>query len=774
VIARLLVSVLTLGLLVCSVTAHAQARDRPAPSEAPAAVGTVEGRVVITVNGQPAPVRRARVILAAGQIATDADAEGYFRFERVPAGRYQVVAQKPGFVPDSAAVPIDLAPQQRASVQLLMQRGAALEGRVVGVDGKPVTNLVVSVDRLAPTSDGYSRGETRWERTDDLGRFRIHTLPPGQYRLHAAAPPQTFGDEMYFPGTPNEQDAAVITLTAGQTLQQLDLTVAANPAANHASETDPGEPISENAQRVSGRVTSAEIGQPLPEAQVMLDCAGPPATKRSVSTNGDGRFQFLRVRSGPCTMTVTADGHQPPQTGSSWRPNKVIDVKPGEPLTNADVILIPVRAIEGRVVDEFGDPVPGAVVEVLGRQSLMGQSFLVPMGSLDSRRVTDDRGWFRMYGLIPQDYYLRARTGLFGVPGGLISSLNIDSPGGFAPTLYPGARTTSDASIVRLGPTADAVDLTFPLVPSHTTSVNGAVLDSDGRPVPRANVLLQATDNDAVGPTTVNTAASASGIFRFDRVPDGTYLLRTMPAGQTGQLTVDVLPSSPIINVTLPVRPLARTRGHVTFDGGRPAERVTLVVLPTERTSFSFSVGSPVNPDGSFEALHSVPLGFIRTQTAGWAVKSVVLNGQDITDVPFDFQGADVAGIEVTITNHLGSVEASVLEGDTRVPDATVILFSADPAQWTFSSRRLSAGGPSPTSAGVVVVTDLLPGPYLAVAVNGRVLPTMNGRMSPALVDPEWLARLRPSATPITISEGVNEPLRLQLAKEPTGATAPR
>src|SRR6185503_1762361 len=77
--------------------------------------------------------------------------------------------------------------------------------------------------------------------------------------------------------------------------------------------------------------------------------------------------------------------------------------------------------IAGHVSDEDGDPMPGANVRVMRYQYLQGDRRLTPAGNAQ----TDDKGQYRVWGLMPGDYYVSAvarsvggRGGPFGRGGG--------------------------------------------------------------------------------------------------------------------------------------------------------------------------------------------------------------------------------------------------------------------------------------------------------------------------------------------------------------------
>ena len=55
--------------------------------------------------------------------------------------------------------------------------------------------------------------------------------------------------------------------------------------------------------------------------------------------------------------------------------------------------------------DEFGDPVAGARVQAMRYQMVQGARRLSPVGA---NAQSDDTGAFRLYGLMPGDYYVSA------------------------------------------------------------------------------------------------------------------------------------------------------------------------------------------------------------------------------------------------------------------------------------------------------------------------------------------------------------------------------
>ncbi len=136
-------------------------------------------------------------------------------------------------------------------------------------------------------------------------------------------------------------------------------------------------------------------------------------------------------------------------------------------------------------------------------------------------------------------------------------------------------------------------------------------------------------------------------------------------------------------------------------------------------------------------------------------LKSVTLNGQDVTDTPIDVgPGQHVAGLRVEITQKVGTLTGTVIDARKQpVLDATVVLFAADERLRTFQSRFTRTARPD--QQGTVRITGLPPGDYMAVAQQGLE----DGQAG----DPEFLASIEDLATRLSLEEGESQALTLEL-----------
>jgi hypothetical protein len=174
--------------------------------------------------------------------------------------------------------------------------------------------------------------------------------------------------------------------------------------------------------------------------------------------------------------------------------------------------------------------------------------------------------------------------------------------------------------------------------------------------------------------------------------------------------------------------------------------------------SFVMPGANSVKADGTFEVkgISGTRLLRVMSPPAGWTVKSVRVNGTDITDTGMEFKpGEAVTGVEIALTSKVSQVSGTVTgAGSEPVKDYTVVIFSDDPAKWTLPNTRYVSGR-RPDLNGRFEMKPLPPGSYYAVAVD--YLPDGDWN------DPEVLERLKPNATRFTLDDGESKTLELKI-----------
>jgi protocatechuate 3,4-dioxygenase beta subunit len=561
--------------------------------------------------------------------------------------------------------------------------------------------------------------------------------------------------------------------------------------------------------RIRGRIVTADTGGPVRRAQVRL--SGPEVGVRTATTDVDGRYEFRDLPAGRFTINATKAGYVSLQYGQTrpFEAGKTIDLSDGQALDRADIIMPRGSVIAGRIVDEFGEPVPDAAVQALRSTWSNGRRRLQPTG----RTVTtNDIGQYRLYGLPPGEYYVSATLG--GAPivqmdsgavtemvtmrtvmaAGPATAASSAPTSGYAPTYYPGTTTGAEAQRVALSLSQELQGADFALIPVRLATVSGTVINSGGTPVSGTMVNLTPINRDTTGPLFAlgNSARTdRNGNFTINAVPPGDYTLQTrggqvftsggggerqtmvftmMAEGgaggnepEVGSVPVTVA-GDDVSHVIVMTAKGGRATGHVTFEGGDrpqggPAMRVAASPIDTDAPAISMMGGSgTVQADGTFEigGLAGGRLIRVANVPQGWMLKAVRLNGQDITDAGASFRaGETVDGLEIVLTNRLTNISGAVTDGSSEpVKDYTVVIFSDDPTLWTAPQSR-HVTGVRPDQEGRFQVRNLPAGGYYAIAVEYIEQGTWG--------DPDVLTRLKTSATSFRLRDGEQKTLDLKI-----------
>ena len=149
-------------------------------AQVPPKVGTVSGRVVHGMTGEP--VRKATVTLTVQRTTMQGTtgADGAFVIGQVPGGEYRLTAIKSGFLRGNYPYAVKVDPgQSMTGLELRLTPQGVISGKVVDEDGDPLERVTVAVISAKPS--GRLRGTTQAGQTNDLGEFRVTQVTPGKY-----------------------------------------------------------------------------------------------------------------------------------------------------------------------------------------------------------------------------------------------------------------------------------------------------------------------------------------------------------------------------------------------------------------------------------------------------------------------------------------------------------------------------------------------------------------------------------------------------------------
>jgi hypothetical protein len=524
--------------------------------------------------------------------------------------------------------------------------------------------------------------------------------------------------------------------------------------------------------RMTGRVVAADTGRPIKRARVFINAAEVPGG-RGALTDDSGTFDFTELPAGRYTVNVSKSGfvslsygqRRPLQAGT---PLQLLD---GQQLKNIDFRLPRGSVIAGRVLDEDGEPMAGVMVRVMRYQYLQGDRRLTPAGT----GQTDDKGQFRVWGLMPGDYYVNAIAraaggggpfggGGRGFAGGRGAFAGAGGPGStdqettnYAPTFYPGVPSLNDAKPVTLGLSQELLDVNFSMQLVRTSRIAGRVTNPDGSPSTSGQVNLMLDGGGRGNQIAANFGGRVQwdGSFTVNNVPPGRYLLRVRgddsETPQFATLPISVN-GSDMNDVNVVLTSGATLSGTVSFPSAPTPPDPTQFRLTAPAMEPGFVGPQPnarVDKDGKF-VLSGVPAGAHLLRAAGaargWMLKSVTIGGRDVTDAPFEVRSGETLGnIEVALTDRVNEINGAVTD-DKGVPasEYTVLAFSTDASFWRPQSRQIATARPDQT--GQYRIRTLPPGEYYLVTVD----PAEQGEW----FEPAYLDEHRLGASRVTLTEG--------------------
>ena len=537
----------------------------------------------------------------------------------------------------------------------------------------------------------------------------------------------------------------------------------------------PGETPPKGSAVIKGQVRADVTGAPVRRAQVRaMSVDGRGAGGGVTSTDANGNFEIKDLAAGRYNVTAMKGGFVQGQFGQRrpGEPGTLIELNDGQTAEKVNFVLSRGGVITGRIVDDAGEPVSGTQVTAMRFQFMAGTRRMVPAGTEGNNDRTDDQGVYRLYGLPPGEYFVSAANRNMNFMG---PELNNTEPDGFAPTYYPGTPNLAEATRITLKSGQEMAGAHFALVVTKMARIRGRVLASSGEPVGRSMLMLTPSDplmSSFSFSAANNAMIGANGEFQFTNVSPGRYNLNVRPMNQPGQTsefaTVPItVGADDIENLIITTSVGATARGVVmTDDGSPPPFRYDQVqIFPASATpdNMMFGSGPPrVNEDYSFEMTGLFDRRLFRANvTAGpgvvWSLKSVMWNGEDVTDGGIDFTpGRTYDGMQVIFTQKVTDLSGLLTDDRNRpVVDATVIVFSANRERWNFQSRYMRSVRPD--TNGRYTVRNLPPGQdYLVIAVRNLE----QGQAT----DPEFLTRAREEGKSFSLNEGETKSVDIKLS----------
>ena len=444
---------------------------------------------------------------------------------------------------------------------------------------------------------------------------------------------------------------------------------------------------------VTGLVVNSLNGHVVAKAVVILRAHDPEhGLSYADETDAQGHFSIPGVEPGEYAIAVERAGFILESTGAAGAPGPTVKIDAGQPVNGLTLRVAPLGVIAGRIVDADGEPTRGAKVAALHYVYTGGKKQLRMVAEVEA----GDHGDFRLFGLPPGTYYLKA-TGLQVAPFELIDKGTV--------TYYPGIPDSSRAVPVELRAGAQmsgfdirlqssgAYRVRFELPPGVTLSPVGSQLFNSQGFVP--------------------TEGWASGTeIGFGNVPPGSYdaIFTGVQADKSpgfARRHVEVS-NADVDGGLIEFVPGAAITGAVRVEGGTIPSLATLSIhLQSDyRDLTQFNPSTGVHSDGSFAFEVAAPLVYSLSidRAAGLYLKSVRVGERPPAQPRID-AAEKLEPLTIVLGADTGELEGAVenSKGDP-VARARVDAIAADRSDFNRSAFS--------DESGHYKITDLPPGQY--------------------------------------------------------------
>jgi len=470
----------------------------------------------------------------------------------------------------------------------------------------------------------------------------------------------------------------------------------------------PSQPAAQAAKpaTVAGRIVNATTGAPIRRVSVTLRPFGAPggagfvgeampAAPYAATTDAEGKFRIEQVEPGSYRLMAERQGFVRQQYGA--RRNSMmgmtVKVAAGQELTDLNFKLTPHAVITGRVLDEEGEPLARAQVQVMRRGYFRGKQQMMPV----SMGQSIDTGEFRLADLPPGRYWIAASyRGQMAFGGSPARNTTGKPEEEYVTTYYPGSVDATGARPVDVdaGQQLPGIDIRMQKarvyrVRGRVTGASPSVRTLRVMLLPRERAFSFGMFSGAGG------AVKEDGTFEIGSVQPGSYYATAFAAqgrmSTVGRAPVDVAQDD-VQDLILPLTGGVNLQGSIRADrdATQPEppeaakttfESVRLQVVPTDGIAFN-APNATVKSDGSF-VIENIGPGKYRIQAfnlpAGHWLKSVRAGGQEVLDSGIEIGEGPPGPIQITLGIGVGVVSGTVQDADQHPAAGAMVTLLPDP-----------------------------------------------------------------------------------------------
>ena len=483
---------------------------------------------------------------------------------------------------------------------------------------------------------------------------------------------------------------------------------------------------------ITGRVVN-ERGEPMSGATVFVRTIGAVSQNRTTISDAEGNFRFAGLEPALYSVSSSSPAYvlQPPPPDTTSVYYRIGD--------SVRLELIRGGVLTGTVTNAAGEPIVGIRVRALRVRDAEGRQPRTPSFGLGDR-PTDDRGIYRIYGLLPGTYLVFA-GGSGGQQSTLLNPFETD-----VPTYSPSSTRDSATEYNVRGGEETTADIRYRNDPGRTVSGTVRVAGQNS-----ANVMLFATDGNLMPVSTTFQMPGARG-FALTGVGDGEYFVyaQEIPGGMpSGPIVPDLsiseikrvsVKGADVTGIELMPRPLSVISGTVVLEPSKAPEgqnkRKPLfseMIIELQRNEKDSELVPPfqrvpsnpplIDAKGAFSMRNVVPARYRfnpRFFARYWYVQSITIGGSPTAktarnDAAANWStvraGEQLSNVTITLASGAASIRGKipVAEGAAVPSGAAVYLV---PSERDKTNDVLRYFVTDVSSEGAFTLNNLPPGRY--------------------------------------------------------------
>ena len=403
-------------------------------------------------------------------------------------------------------------------------------------------------------------------------------------------------------------------------------------------------------------------------------------------TDQIGNYRITSIPPGNYTVLPTTPAYVP---ADSVMHRKTVIIAEDENVDGINFSLVRGGVITGKVTDAEGKPVIQQQVEIY-RADVLDQRPQQPKEQQQRpypmrNAQTDDRGVYRVFGLLPGKYKVSA-----GRSENSMIAFSI-SPIAYGQIFYPDAKDPAKATVIEVSEGSEATNVDISLGPAlQLFSVSGRVINSDNAtPLTQVRFGLHRIIGDRIEYLNFNAQSDVRGDFTMEGLTPGKYGVFLFSNGSTDlrlEKTMFDIVDQDVTGLTVKLAKGATITGWIVLETEDKAAHQRLLEMrlfsyvqayPGAATSVSSKIGPQGNfrlaglPSGTAEFQIYAPGGY---QQAGFIITRMERDGVALPRIEVK-DGETLSGLKLFVRSGSNTLRGVVtFENGTPPPGTRVVV----------------------------------------------------------------------------------------------------